>query len=404
MGEMVIIGGGQAGYSVAAKLRILGFKGSIEIICAENSIPYQRPPLSKKFLIGEIPKERMFIRPEAFYKDNNITLRLGVKVNKIDRSTSEVLCSDNKKISYEKLFLTTGATPNLFPDKLGGKLKGTYYVRSLADIEAVVHEFKPERHLLVIGGGYIGLEIAAVARKKNLHVRLVEAENRILKRVASAQTADVFRDLHNENGVEIIEGKSISKLLGQKDTLEGAVLDDGTEILADFAVIGIGVKPCSNLASESGLKVDNGITVDCFCQTSDFNILAAGDCTNFPIGSGRLRLESVGNAIDQAESAASTALGIKNPYHAKPWFWSDQYNVKLQIAGLSSDYDQVLERKEANAVSFWYFKNKKLIAVDAINDGRAYMVAKRLIELGESPDPLSLSDPNFDLKSLLTRH
>ena len=300
--------------------------------------------------------------------------------------------------------MTTGATPNLFPDKLGGKLKGTYYVRSIADIEAVVHEFKSERHLLVIGGGYIGLEIAAVARKKNLHVRLVEAENRILKRVASVQTANFFRDLHNENDVEIIEGKSISKLIGEKDTLEGAVLDDGTEILADFAVIGIGVKPCSNLASEAGLKVDNGITVDCFCQTSDFNILAAGDCTNFPFGSGRLRLESVGNAIDQAEAAASTALGIKNPYHAKPWFWSDQYNVKLQIAGLSSDYDQVLERKEANAVSFWYFKNKKLIAVDAINDGRAYMVAKRLIELGGSPDPFILSDPNFDLKSLLTRH
>ena len=402
MGEMVIVGGGQAGFSVASKLRDGGFKGSIEIICAEDSIPYQRPPLSKKFLMGEIPKERLFIRPENFYKEKNINLHLGLKITKIDRKASEVLCDDGTRISYKKLFLVTGSTPNVFPEKLGGRLKGVYYIRSLADVEAVVHEFKPKRHLLIIGGGYIGLEIAAVARKKNLFVTLVEAEDRILKRVSSAQTANFFRDLHNENEVEIIEGRSIHRLTGEKNVFKTAVLDDGTKISADFVVIGIGVKPCSSLASDSGLEVDNGITVDCFCQTSDPNILSAGDCTNFPNEQGRLRLESVGNAIDQAEAAAMTALGIRHPYYAKPWFWSDQYNVKLQIAGLSSKYDQVLERRAKNAVSFWYFKNNKLIAIDAINDGRAYMVAKRLIELGKSPDPSVLSDPNLDLKQLLT--
>jgi 3-phenylpropionate/trans-cinnamate dioxygenase ferredoxin reductase subunit len=265
----------------------------------------------------------------------------------------------------------------------------------------VAHEFVPKRHLLVIGGGYIGLEIAAVARKKNLYVTLVEAEDRILKRVASIQTAKFFKDLHNENDVEIIEGRSIRKLTGKKGFFISAVLDDGNVISADFAVIGIGVKPSSSLASEAGLEVDNGIKVDCFCQTSDTKILSAGDCTNFPYGSSRLRLESVGNAIDQAEVAAMTALGFKKPYHAKPWFWSDQYNVKLQIAGLSSEYDQVIERRENKVASYWYFKNKKLIAVDAVNDGRAYMVAKRLIELGKSPDPFILSDYNFDLKLLL---
>ena len=402
MSEMVIIGGGQAGFSVASKLRDIGFKGSIEIICAEDSIPYQRPPLSKKFLMGEISKDRLFIRPESFYKEKNITLCLGINVTKIDRTTSQVLCSDGARLSYKKLFLVTGSTPNVFPEKLGGKLKGAYYIRSLADIDAVAHEFKPKRHLLIIGGGYIGLEIAAVARKKNLSVTLVEAEDRILKRVSSIQTANFFRDLHNKNEVEIIEGRSIRRLIGEKNTFKSVVLDNGTKISADFVVIGIGVKPCSSLASEAGLEVDNGIMVDCFCQTSDPNILSAGDCTNFPNGPDRLRLESVGNAIDQAEAAAMTALGIQQPYYAKPWFWSDQYNVKLQIAGLSSKYDQVFERREKNALSFWYFKNNKLIAIDAINDGRSYMVAKRLIELGKSPDPSILSNPNLDLKQLLT--
>ena len=401
MSEMVIVGGGQAGYSVAAKLRDMGFEGSIEIICREETIPYQRPPLSKKFLMGEIPKTRLFIRPENFYREKNINLRLGVTVTKIDRNASEVLCSDGSRLFYKKLFLVTGSKPNIFPEKFGGKFKGAYYIRSLVDIDAVVHEFEPKRNLLVIGGGYIGLEIAAVARKRNLHVTLVEAEDRILKRVASVQTANFFRDLHNNNGVKIIEGKSIRKLLGDKNTFSGAVLNDDTKISADFAVIGIGVKPCSMLASEAGLEVDNGIMVDCFCQTSDLNILSAGDCTNFPNGTGRLRLESVGNAIDQAEAAAMTALGIKHAYRAKPWFWSDQYNVKLQIAGLSSDYDQVIERRKKDSPSFWYFKNKTLIAVDAINDGTAYMVAKRLIELGKSPDLTNVSDTDFDLKLLL---
>ena len=363
MGKMVIVGGGQAGYSVASKLRDMGFKGGIEIICAEDSIPYQRPPLSKKFLMGEIPQERLFIRPEKFYREKNISLRLGVNVTKIDRTTSEVLCNDGSRLSYKKLFLVTGSTPNIFPEQLGGKLKGAYYIRSLADIE-----------------------------------------DRMLKRVASPQTANFFRDLHNQNQVEIIEGRSNRKLIGKKNVFQSAVLDNGNEISADFTVIGIGVKPSSSLASDAGLEVENGIKVDCYCQTSDLNILSAGDCTNFPNGSSSLRLESVGNAIEQAEAAAMTALGLKHPYRAKPWFWSDQYDTKLQIAGLSSEYDQVVERRDQKSASFWYFKNKQLIAVDSINDGRAYMVAKRLIELGKSPNPSIFSDPNFDLKLLLKTH
>ena len=401
MSGMVIVGGGQAGYSVANKLRLLGYNGSIQIVCAENSLPYQRPPLSKKYLLGEIPKDRLYFRPENFYEANNIVLKVGIRVTEIDRLSNRVYCSDGTEILYEKLFLTTGALPKCFPDGLGGGLTKNFYIRSLDDIKNLDREFKPGKRALIIGGGYIGLEIAAAARKKNLDVTLIEAEDRILKRVACLETANFFKNLHRKNGVKIIEGETIKCLIGKKGTFSGAVLENGKEISADFSVIGIGAKPCINLAKASGLDVENGIKVDSFCQTSDNNILAAGDCANFPNGLSRLRLESVGNAIEQAECAAMTALGYREAYQAKPWFWSDQYDTKLQIAGLSSGYDRVLERRNEQSLSIWYFNDKNLIAVDSINDGKAYMVAKKLIALQRTPEEASILDLKLDLKSLL---
>ena len=401
MRGMVIIGGGQAGYSASHKLRSLGYKGTIHIICAENSFPYQRPPLSKRFLLGKIPKERLFFRSENYYKENDIKLKLGVKVTSIDRYLNKVYCSDDTELFYDKLFLVTGSTPNFFPKHLGGKLLKNYYIRSMVDIDMISNEFKPGKRVLIVGGGYIGLEVAAVAREKNLDVTLVEAENRILKRVACYQTGNFFKNLHEKNGVKIIEGKSIARLTGKNDILDGAILDTGEEIRADFSIIGIGAQPCISLAKACGLAICNGIEVDSLCQTSDNNILAAGDCANFPYRSGRLRLESVGNAIDQGETAALTAMGYSEKYNAKPWFWSDQYDTKLQIAGLSSGFDHVVERKEKKASSMWYFQNKELIAVDAINDAKAYMVAKRLLESNLSPKAENILDLNQDLKSLL---
>ena len=297
--------------------------------------------------------------------------------------------------------MVTGSEPIVFPDSLGGNLFGNYYIRSLDDIKKLRREFKPGKRVLIIGGGYIGLELAAVARKKELQVTLVEAQERLLKRVACSQTASYFKNLHEQNEVKIIQGKSIVKLIEKKGVFAGAVLDSGEELHADFSVIGIGVKPCIYLARGCGLEIDNGIRIDKYCQTSDANILAAGDCASFPYQNERLRLESVGNAIEQAEVAALNALGHNQEYNAKPWFWSDQYDNKLQIAGLSLGYDKVVVRKYKNSSSMWYFKMKKLIAVDAINDAKAYMVAKTLIARDQSPKESNILDLNLDLKSLL---
>ncbi len=401
MSGMVIVGGGQAGYSVSHKLRLMGFRGTITIVCSEQNYPYQRPPLSKKFLMGELSKERLFFKPDYFYKENAISIKLGVTVLEIDRQSKKVTCSDNTCLSYEKLFLVTGSEPIVFPESLGGNLSRKYYIRALDDIRIIRKEFKSGKRVLIIGGGYIGLEIAAAARKKNLQVVLVESQERILKRVACLQTATFFKNLHEKNGVRVIQGQSIVKLIGNNDVFAGAVLDSGEELTADFCVIGIGVKPCTDLAHNSGLNINNGILVDSFCRTSDQNIFAAGDCANFPHDSGRLRLESVGNAIEQADVAALNALGHQREYNAKPWFWSDQYDTKLQIAGLSSGYDKVVERKYKNSFSMWYFKEQKLIAVDAINDAKAYMVAKKLIAQNQSPEESSILDQNLDLKLLL---
>ena len=401
MTGMVIVGGGQAGYSVANKLRSKGFKGSINIICAENCLPYQRPPLSKKYLLGEVPEERLFFKPENFYKDNNITLKLGVNAISIDRQFRRVICSDDTDLYYDKLFLVTGSQPRVFSDSSDEAHSKNYYIRSIADVTRIQHEFKSGRRVLIIGGGYIGLEIASVARKKKLNVTIVESQERILKRVACAETGKFFKSLHEKNGVKIIEGHSIVRLIREEGGFVGALLDNGVKIQADFSVIGIGANPRTKLAEECGLKIDNGIWVDGLCQTSDKNILAAGDCANFPYGSNRLRLESVGNAIEQAEAAASTALGCSAQYIAEPWFWSDQYEVKLQIAGLCSGYDHVVGRIDKKSRSLWYFKNQNLIAVDAINDAKAYFVAKRLIAAGESPEESSILDLEFDLKLLL---
>tara|TARA_A100001011_G_scaffold393294_1_gene482830 strand:- start:312 stop:1526 length:1215 start_codon:yes stop_codon:yes gene_type:complete len=403
MAGIVIVGGGQAGFSAASTLRKFKYDEEIMLICDELSIPYQRPPLSKKFLLGDIPKERLFFRPMSYYKENKIDVKCGVEATKIDRESQTLVIGKQKILSYDRLILTTGAIPNKFPKRVGGQLRGVYYLRSIRDVERISLELKATKHVLIVGGGYIGLEIAAVARRKKLKVTLVEAESRILKRVASDSTASYLRQLHIKENVRILEGVSVEKLEGEKGYLSSAVLNNGDKFKVDFAIVGIGVIPNTKLASDAGLDLDNGIKVDTFCQTSDPNILAAGDCTSFPYNNRRIRLESVGNAIEQGEKAAMTVLGRRQPYIARPWFWSDQYETKLQIAGLSDLFDMVVERKNKESVSFWYYNKDKLIAVDAINDGRAYMIGKTLIENGVSPSPSLLSDVNLNLKLLLKR-
>ncbi len=399
MAGIVVIGAGQAGSSLVAKLRALGYAGAVTLIGDEPVPPYQRPPLSKKYLLGEMDLERLFLRNEAFYADNDITLRLGEKVTAIDPAAKTVTVGGTA-IAYEQLALTTGSDPRLLPASIGGALQGVYAVRRLADIDAMVHEFAPGRRLLVVGGGYIGLEAAAVAALKGLKVTLIEAAPRILGRVAAPETADYMRALHASHGVEIREGLGLVRLTGD-DHVDGADLADGSHIEVDFAIVGIGIAPGQALAEAAGLAIENGIRTDDLGRTSDPAIWAAGDCASFVYKGNRIRLESVQNAIDQAEAVAANMLGADKPYVPMPWFWSDQYDLKLQIAGLNTGYDCVIVREVGGARSHWYYQGDAFLAVDAMNDPRGYMVGKRLLETGKTPDPAAIADPATELKALL---
>ena len=399
MQHVVVIGAGQAGASCVAKLRNGGFEGKITLIGAEPCPPYQRPPLSKGYLLGDMTLERLFLRPEAFYADQGIALKTDCRVTAIDPE-ARVLSTTEGEVAYDELVLATGSLPRRLPAAIGGDLVGVFTVRDLADVDAMAPRFSKGAKVLIVGGGYIGLEAAAVAAKLGLEVTLVEMADRILQRVAAPETSDYFRALHEGHGVTLREGVGLERLLGEGH-VTGARLSDGTEIAADFVITGVGIEPDIALAKAAGIEIDNGIKVDAQGRTSVPGIWAAGDCTSFPYRGGRIRLESVPNAIDQAEVVAENILGAGKEYIAKPWFWSDQYDVKLQIAGLNAGYDRVITRLGEGSASFWYYLGETLLAVDAANDPRGYMVGKRLIEAGKSPDPALVADSQTDLKALL---
>jgi len=401
MTHVVVIGGGQAGASVVARLRSRGHSGPITLIGAEPHLPYQRPPLSKGYLLGEMEADRLMLRTADFYAENGIDLRLGQPVTAIDPG-ARTLSLGSETIGYDALVLATGSIARRLPAAIGGDLAGVYTVRTLADIDTARPEFQPGRRLVIVGGGYIGLEAAAVAAKLGLEVTVLEMAPRILQRVAAPETSTFFRELHLKNGVTVLEGTGLDRLLGEGGRVTAARLANGREVPADFVIAGVGILPDTRLAEAAGLTIDNGIATDAFCQTSDPHIWTAGDCASFPHAGGRLRLESVGNAIDMGECVADNILGAAQPYEPKAWFWSDQYDTKLQIAGLNSGYDRIVTRgPEGEAISHWYYAGDRLIAVDAMNDSRAYMVGKRLIEAGKSPDPAVVANPATDLKALL---
>ncbi|MEM0976377.1 MAG: FAD-dependent oxidoreductase [Pseudomonadota bacterium] len=401
MEHVIVVGAGQAGASCVAKLRSEGFEGRITLIGAETAPPYQRPPLSKKYLLGEMTEERLYLRPLAFYENQKIDLMLGERVSAISPEDRTITVGRDT-LTYSDLVLTTGSVPNRLPASIGGDLKGVYTVRDLADVDAMAMEFQPNRHVLIIGGGYIGLEAAAVAASKGLKVTVVEMADRILQRVAAPETSTFFRDLHRDHGVILLEGTGLTRLVGE-DRIVAAELSDGTTLDVDFVVVGVGIKPATSLAEAAGLTIENGIKVDALGRSSNPHIWAAGDCASFPYRGTRIRLESVPNAIDQAECVAENILGQSKEYIAKPWFWSDQYDVKLQIAGLNAGYDTVVTREgdTDGSISFWYYRGTTLLAVDAANDPRAYMIGKRLIEAGKSPDASAVVDTSLPLKSLM---
>ncbi|MGR3501787.1 NAD(P)/FAD-dependent oxidoreductase [Pseudaestuariivita sp.] len=400
MAHFICIGGGQAGASLVARLRKDGFDGQITLICAEDVPPYQRPPLSKAYLLGEMALERLFLRPESFYAEQGIDLRLGSRVTAIDREARTVSVG-GEVLAYDQLALTTGSTPRRLPAAIGGDLPGVFTVRGLGDVDALEPHVREGARALIVGGGYIGLEAAAVCAKRGVSVTLVEMAERILGRVAAPETSDYFRALHTAHGVDIREGVGLSRLIGDA-RVTGAALTDGSELDVDFVIVGVGIQPEAELATAAGLTIDNGIAVDLNGRTSDPHIWAAGDCASLPYCGQRIRLESVQNAIDQAEVVAQNMMGGVVDYVPKPWFWSDQYDTKLQIAGLNSGYDRIVTRAgDGSAVSFWYYQGLTLLAVDAMNDPRNYMIGKRLIESGRSPAPKVIADADTDMKALL---
>ncbi|WP_234855037.1 NAD(P)/FAD-dependent oxidoreductase [Paracoccus everestensis] len=398
--KIVIVGAGQAAASMAARLRAKGHGDEIVVVGAEPSPPYQRPPLSKAYLLGQMGLDRLALRSPEWWDDQRITLRPGETATAVDPAR-RIVTTGTGEIGYDALALTTGASARRLPAAMGGDLPGVHVIRNLADVDALAPQMQPGRHLIVIGGGYIGLEAAAVARKLDLAVTVIEAAPRILGRVAAVETADMIRALHLGHGVQILENTGISHITGT-DRATGVALNDGRELPCDLIVTGIGVLPETDLAQTAGLVLDNGIATDAWGRTSDPAIWAAGDCASFPWQGRRLRLESVGNAIDMAEAVADNILGADEPYHPKPWFWSDQFDAKLQIAGLGTGHDRIVTRvgDGQHGGSVWYFRDGSLIAVDALNDARAFMIGKRLIEAGRSPDPDAIATA-ANLKTLL---
>ena len=401
---LVIVGAGQAAGQAAATLRQKEYGGQIIMIGDEPFIPYQRPPLSKKFLAGELETARLFIKPETFYKKHDVDLRLEIRVDEINTAAKTIRLDNDTEIDYNKLLLATGSRVRTLPIP-GADLAGIFYLRSISDVLAIQPNFTAGRKLVIVGAGYIGLEVAAVAVQHGLDVTVVETEQRVMNRVVAPEISAFFHDVHAKAGVKFEFGRMVQEFRGA-EAISEVVCADGKSFSADFCIVGIGIVPNEELASAAGLACDNGIIVDEFCHTSEPNILAAGDCTRHPnayIGM-QLRLESVQNAIEQGKTAAASICNEPIPYNKIPWFWSDQYDLKLQIVGLNNGYDQIVIRGEPEAREFaaFYLLGGKLLAVDAINSPREFMLAKKLIAADARILPADLADSTLDFKQLAT--
>lgn len=407
---IVIIGAGQAGVQTAEALRSSGYEGSITLLGDEAEGPYHRPPLSKAWLAGDMEAAQLVMRAPEMLARKHIELRTGVTVTGIDRAAQRVLLADGTSLAYSGLLLATGSTPRRLPLP-GGDAAGVLALRSKADANAMAERMALciEKNLpvVVIGGGFIGLEVAATARKKGLAVTVLEAAPRLLGRVLAPKLSDWYAELHRSHGVNLVFDARIAALnVGADGAVTGVQMADGTVHPAGLVVVGIGVNANDQLALAAGLECDRGIVVDGCGRTSDPAIVAAGDCTarRLPDGS-LLRLESVQNATEQGKSAAAALLGQDRPFTATPWFWSDQYDKKLQMAGLSTGADQWAVRGDmaANSFSVYHFKGEQLLAVDSVNAAKEHLQARKLLDAGVSPTLAQATDSGFDLGSLLVK-
>jgi len=400
---VVIAGAGHAAGQLVVSLIQKQYNGKIVLVGDEPYLPYQRPPLSKKFLAGALEAERLFVKPASFYDDADIELRLETEIGAIDRDRKCLHSSDGDEIPYDKLVLAPGSRARQLP-VAGANLKCVHYLRSIADVDGIREDFQSGRRLVVVGAGYIGLEVAAVAQQAGLDVTVIEMANRVMSRVVSPEISDFYQIEHTNQGVRFRLSTGVSAFTGKK-RVKSVTTSEDEDIPADLVVIGVGVLPNTELATEAGLDVDNGIVVDDHCRTGDPDIYAVGDCTSHPnaIYGRRLRLESVHNAVEQAKTAAANICGEDTSYSQVPWFWSDQYDLKLQIAGLSEGYDSVAIRGNPVERSFscLYLKENRLIAVDAINAPRDFVQSKQLIADRVEIGPGSLDDATAALKDLV---
>ncbi|MEO8223394.1 MAG: FAD-dependent oxidoreductase [Gammaproteobacteria bacterium] len=399
---VVIAGAGHAAGQTIVSLRQGGYTGHIILVGEEPYLPYQRPPLSKKYLAGELDVPRLLVRQEKFYAEHAVEVLLGTRVTGIDRSARSVTLSTGKRLGYDKLVLATGSRAREV-QLPGHRLAGVHYLRTIGDVDRIRDDFRPGASLVVVGAGYIGLEVAAVAVTRGLKVTVIELASRVLARIAAPPVSDFMHRAHEEAGVTIRCNTGIASFAGETH-LQAVVCSDGTAIPADLAIVGIGIVPNVELALEAGLTCDNGILVDEYCRTSDPDVLAVGDCTNHPnpLLGRRLRLESVHNAQEQAKTAATTILGRLEPYAQVPWFWSDQYDLKLQIVGLNSASDQAVIRGDPASRSFavFFLGDGRLTAVYAINSPREFMLSKKLIASGARPEAALLRDTTVSFKAI----
>jgi 3-phenylpropionate/trans-cinnamate dioxygenase ferredoxin reductase subunit len=399
---VVIAGAGHAAGQTIVSLRQGGYAGRIVLVGGEPYLPYQRPPLSKKFLAGEVDVARLLVRQDKFYAEHAVDVLLNTRVNAIEPGARTVQLSTGERLAYDKLVLATGSRVRTV-DLPGHHLPGVHYLRTIEDVDRIRDHFRPGAALVVVGAGYIGLEVAAVAVAHGLKVTVVELADRVMARVQAPELSEFMARVHAAAGVEIRCNTGIRQFTGES-RLHGVVTSDGTELPADLAIVGIGILPNVEVAEAAGLVCNNGIMVDEYCRTSDPDVLAAGDCTNHPnaLLGHRLRLESVHNAQEQAKTAAATILGQLEPYTQIPWFWSDQYDLKLQIVGFSGPGQQAVVRGDPESRSFalFYLDRGRLTAVYAVNSPREFMLSKKLIAQNARPDPAQLADTSVPFNDI----
>jgi 3-phenylpropionate/trans-cinnamate dioxygenase ferredoxin reductase subunit len=403
MEHLVIVGAGQSAIQCITSLRKEDYPGLITLIGEEEHLPYQRPPLSKGFLEDTVSNERLYFKKLEFFVENKVQLKLGTKAEEIDIENNNIHLSDNTKLSFDKLVFATGSSVRKL-DFPGKDLNSIHYLRGLDDALSIKKDLQTRQNIVVVGAGYIGLEVAAIAAKQNKSVTVIEMADRVMNRTVDPQISDYYLKLHQKNGVTFKFNTSLKEIVGASNP-EKVICSDGTEVKADMVIIGAGIMPNVELAENAGLSCDNGIVVNEFGKTDHANIYACGDCTNHPnkLLNKKIRLESVHNAMEQSKTVASSIINKSIEYNQIPWFWSDQYDHKLQIVGLSGEHDKVIMRGDMSDAKFMllYTKDEKLIAVDAVNNSKEFLICKKLVANKVTIKPDEISNPETNLNDLI---